>query len=129
LFDLRCGELIGHDVAVAFGGGAVGGGAVAGGGKGEPFIGLHVVLLHALAVGVEQAEVALGEGVAAFGRLGIPARRLGKVLFDAVTFGILALGIEQGRPASAKRSPVAHSLRRAGFRFAKRDCAVSTLSL
>ncbi len=74
----------------AFGGGVVGGGAVAGS-EGEPFIGLHVVLLHALAVGVEQVEVALREGVAAFGGLGIPPRRLGKVLFDAVTFGILAL--------------------------------------
>src|SRR6266702_8677901 len=46
-----------------------------GGRKGEPFVGLGEVLLHADAAGIEDAEVELAVGDAAVGGLAEPLRR------------------------------------------------------
>src|SRR5579883_587373 len=80
LLDLiRC-HPVRHDVAVL-------GGAIAIFGIGgierreiEPFIGLHVILRRALAVRVEKAEMALGEGIAALCRFAVPGSGLRKIL-------------------------------------------------
>ncbi len=69
------------------------------GGEIEPFIGLDIILLHALTVGIKEAEIALGKGVAASGGFGIPLGCLGIILLHAVT-----VGIDEGEPVSAKRS-------------------------
>jgi hypothetical protein len=65
-------------------------------------------LRDSLAVGIEEAEIVLGVGMALFGSLAIPLRRLRVVPRDAVAVGVSAVlerGVRQA-PANFSALPV-----------------------